>query len=125
MDRIKINGEWYIKEKNAPSVSAELFDPTCYTTRLYETGGYTFEATQILKEDGGIWEDTLTMEITYHSPNFEEYKEHIDNPNWLLGIHKEDKDSLKHVDEGMTAQGLAELKAVIKDLIKVGWLKDK
>jgi len=125
MNRIKINGEWYIKEKNTPSVSAELFDPTCYTARVYETGGQTFEATQLITDYGSIVDDTLSLKITYKDASIYEHTEHIDNTNWLMGIHEGDKDSLKDVDERMTPQGLAELKAVILDLIGIGWLKDK
>ena len=122
-DRIKIDGEWYVKESIADEPSVDIFKPTCYTTRLYETDGYTFKAAQLLKQDGTIWENSLSLEIKYKSSGSKKYREFIDNPNWLLGVHEGEDEALREVDDRMTEQGLAELKAVIKDLIKVDWLK--
>jgi hypothetical protein len=58
MDRIEMNGVWYVKE--TPTQKIE-WDPTCFSGRVYESDLYCFEATQILKDDGTPYKKVVVI----------------------------------------------------------------
>ena len=118
MDRIEINGVWYVKE--TPTQEIE-WDPTCFSGRVYESDLYCFEATQINKDDGTPYEG---CDIGITDKRVKPWKvEHIDNPLWYIGVLNNDPKSMEEANEMFCEQGLNEFKSVIEDLIHIGWVK--
>jgi hypothetical protein len=118
MDRIEMNGVWYVKE--TPTQEIE-WDPTCFNGRVYESDLYCFEATQILKDDGTPYKKGCDIEIT--NKREKPWKtEHIDNPLWYIRVLENHPESMEDANEMFCEQGLNEFKSVIEDLIHIGWI---
>lgn len=100
--------------------SAEL-EVTSYDGRTYETDDYAFEATRILQEDGTPYDDQCSIEVTDKrtKPWKEEY---LDNAHWMIGVLENDSESMVEANTMFNKHGIAEFRAVVRDLINVEWL---
>ena len=119
-DRIKINGEWYVREDHANEIE---LDATAFNGRVYESDLYCFEANQGIGDDGSVF-DECTIEVT--DKREKPWKvEYVDNMNWAVGVLDNNPESMNEAKEMFCAQGLLEFRSVVRDLIKVGWITRK
>lgn len=119
-DRIKINGEWYVRESHADEIE---WDVTLFNGRVYESSLYCFEANQGIGDDGSVF-DECTIEVT--DKREKPWKvEYVDNMNWAVGVLDNNPESMNEAKEMFCAQGLLEFRSVVRDLIKVGWITRK
>ena len=129
MDRIEINGIWYVKEDSSShSVQNDIkvdLEATSFLGRVYESDDYCFEASKIL-DDGGKPYSDVAIELTIKEGNREDWKkDYLDNENWFFGVLDNNPESMQYAKEMFTKQGLAEFRYVIEDLIEIGWLTRK
>jgi hypothetical protein len=125
-DRIKINGEWYVKEQKAEGVNTDPLNliETEYKGRVYESEKYYFKASLIMEDDDISYYDGCSIEFTDKriNPWREDY---FDNESWFFGLLDGNEENLREIPDMMCQQGFDELVYVIKDLIERGWLKRK
>lgn len=129
LERIQINGEWYVREQIVTPVEAiELSDLTFAAECTYETDDYCWTASKIARAHdtpelvgtdyyGGI-------NIKFTSKNTDGVVEYWDNDEWILGVYHNDKKSIKIAKESMSIKGIEIFRQYIKSLIMIGWLKD-
>lgn len=117
-NRIRINGEWYVKEDHTNEIE---WDVTLFNGRVYESSLYCFEVNQGMRDDGGVHED-CSMEVT--DKRKKPWKvEYVDNMNWAVGVLDNNPESMCDAKSMFCSQGLLEFRSVVKDLIKIGWIK--
>lgn len=116
-DRIQIDGVWYVKE-DKPKVD---FNAVEYKGRVYESDLYCFEVEKYKKDDTSYYDD---VSIVFTDKREKPWKKHyVDNNEWLLGVLEDTEGYIDDVKEIMCNQGIAELKAVVDDLLLIGWIK--
>ena len=119
MDRIQINGVWYVRETQEQEII--LDDLTKTLNIIYENENYSWEATRIYKDDGETFYDTFDIEFT--DKRVKPWKTDLwDNNAWMRGILINDPVSLEHLRESVCPQGEAELKAFLTKLKEEEWL---
>ena len=120
MDRIEINGVWYVRENTKEHIE---LDPTHFDGCVVENGNFAFEATRIFKDDGTPYDDSITIEAT--DKRFENRKdwkvEHWDNNEWLRGILKNNPESMKELPE-MGSGDIHFLQTFLQYLTDKNWL---
>lgn len=122
MDRIQINGVWYVRETEQ-NQEIILDDLTQTLNIIYENGNYSWEATRIYKDDGETFYDTFDVEFTDKSgkPWNTEY---WDNMSFLKGVLENDNHSMKLAKESMDDEGIRHFKAFLKYLKEKGWFNN-
>ena len=118
MDRIEINGVWYVKEDQQQEEPIVL-DPTNYHGCIVENDEFAIEATKTLRDDGGYY-DCLDIEFSdkRHKPWKEE---RWDNPAWMNGVLNNEPESLKELPD-IGPKGIKFLQAFLKHLKDKEWL---
>ena len=118
-DRIQIDGVWYIKE--GVDNQAIDFDTVEYKGRVYESNLYCFDVTKIKRDDNGYYDG---VDVKFTDKRTKPWKEdNFDNDRWLLGVLDNKPESIPQAKEMMCEQGIAELKAVVDDLLLIEWIK--
>ena len=120
-DRIQINGIWYVKE-TATKEEPIVLDLTDFIGCSYETSDYAWEATKIYKS---LASDILYdgVDIKFTDKTVTPWKEdHWDNNNWILGIYKNNPESMPDAEESMNTEGIRHFRAFIGQLIDREWL---
>jgi len=129
MDRIQINGEWYVKESTITTQPIEeeiCIEATHCESLIFETDECSFNAHRIYRDDDETFYDGISIEFTDKRPPRDKWKmEYWDNENWFLGILNNNEDSLEHAREILSDKAINELKYVIKQLIERGWIKKR
>lgn len=130
MERIQINGVWYIKETNSEfndfisefNEDQVLYNKSC----LFETNEYLWEAKLMTHKNGkNLYpEGGLFIEFTDKNENYK-HKELWDNTSWMLGVYHNEKDSLIDAADTMDEEGIETFKDFIGHLIELNWLKDE
>ena len=120
MDRIEINGVWYVKE--AIKEHIEL-DPTHYEGYVIENSDFCFEATRIFKDDGTLYDDNCSIECTdKRSSDRKDWEtEHWDNNEWLRGVLKNNPKSMTELGF-MGNENVLFFQAFLQYLTDKGWL---
>ena len=126
MDRVEINGVWYVREDlqpTQPEDSIEL-DPVHTETLTFETNECVFEVDRMYRDDDETFYDGLTVKFTdkRHSDRTEWTEDTWDNDKFLIGVLKNDPEPIESAQESLSKQGISELKCVIRYLINRGWL---
>jgi len=107
MDRIQINGVWYIRETPEEQ---EQVDAVLYQGCVAETEKHCFDATR-LREDS----EEFDIKVTYKKGSRSEWKEDLwDNTNFLKGVFNGDPDALNSLRESIDDE--AEIKYFISFL---------
>jgi len=120
-DRIKIDGDWYIKESTVDKVKIEI-DPTWTRGFVVEDDDYCFEFS-VLDMDNKTAMPTLTFTDKRTKPWKE--PEYWDNPKWLLGVLNGEEQTTDDVGSyHFTDVGLQTVKMVIKLADEKGWLDE-
>jgi hypothetical protein len=125
MDRIEINGVWYVKEeyvKEDKPTKLDLTekDVTFSKSCIYETGDYCWEAVMLSKDNGENFYPDLEIEFTDRKLETTEY---WDNFIWLNHILDGDQVAIEEAKKDMSDQGLEDFIAFLKFLKKENWLK--
>ena len=121
MERILINGDWYVKE----STSEEIVNDYTFTNScILETDNFCFEATRCMKDDNIEYYPDITMDLTKKEGDRKNWKiESWDNPDFLRGILDGDDDCLRDLSE--TVSEPYDIRVFIQmlvDLKEKGWL---
>ena len=122
MDRIEINGVWYVKEEYVKEDKLDLTekDVTFSKSCVYETGDYCWEAVMLSKDNGENFYPDLDIKFTDKDIDTTEY---WDNPFWLNHILDGDQVAIEEARKDMSDQGLEDFTAFLKFLKKENWLK--
>ena len=132
MNRIQINGDWYIKEdqlveiKNVPQNLIDEDDIIHAKSCLYESDNYAWEAMLIRKDDDS---DTYYdgVDIKFTDKRIKPFKEeHWDNISWFIDIYTNfpSGESSLSALESMDINGVQIFREFIGYLIKIGWIKN-
>jgi hypothetical protein len=127
MERIEINGVWYVREDSTPKTQPEdsiHIDATMSQHLIFETDECCFNVHRIYRDDEETFYDDVSIEFTDKRPtNREDWKtEYWDNDRWLIGVLQNDEISLREARESLSEKGISELKYVIRQLIERGWI---
>jgi hypothetical protein len=120
MDRIEINGVWYVKEDKPNKLDLTEKDVTFSKSCIYETDDYCWEAILISKDNGEEFYPDLEIEFTDKKIGTTEY---WNNPLWLDNILNGNKKEIEEAKKDMSDQGLEDFIAFLKFLRKDNWLK--
>lgn len=123
MERIQINGEWYVKEiLPEPDKPVEL-DFAHTESLIYETTKYCFEVSRIYRDDDITFYDGVNIEFTDKRYPREEWKiEYWDNDSFLIGVYENDESCIEDALEIMDQEGVETLQQIVKQLIEKEWL---
>ena len=129
MERIEINGVWYVRESSITNNDDFELDYEIEGFRSeqlhFETKKYCFEIGRMYRDDDETFYDGLTVKFTDKRPEDRNdwIVEDWDNDGFLKGVLQNDREALESARELMDSDGIKELKYIVKQLIKRGWLK--
>ena len=110
-DRVKINGVWYVKETKITKEELDIID---FVGCTYENDKYCWEAT-VLYKDG--------IDIKFTDKRTKPFKEdNWDKNTWLLGVLKNDRDSMTEAREAMDEDGIETFQIFLEYLKGKQWL---
>src|SRR6056297_442055 len=116
MDRIEINGEWYVREKPEDKIDNYAYYFQGY---VYENEICMFEATSV-----DVGEDVTIKFINKKNKGVNGWKEEFfDNPTWMVNVYEGDVESIKNVEEIMSNDIVKIFKQFLGFLIEKSWLK--
>ena len=124
MERIQINGEWYVKETTPEVVKSVELDFTHTESLIVETTKYCFEVSRIYRDDditfyGGI-DIQFTDKRSADRTNWIE--EYWDNNSFYIGVYENDESCIEDALELMDQEGITILQQIVKQLIEKEWL---
>ena len=124
MERIEINGEWYVKESSTNKTEDSIcIDPILTEHILFETEECVFDVSRMYRDDEETFYDGVSIEFTDKRKSYADWKEELwDNDRWLIGVLQNDEEPLASARESLSEKGISELKYVIKQLVKRGWI---
>jgi len=124
-NRIKIGDEWYVKESSINKTEDSIhIDATMSQHIIFETDECCFNVSRIYRDDEETFYDDVSIEFTDKRKNYKDWKEESwDNDRWLIGVLQDDEESLNSARESLSEKGISELKYVVKQLVKRGWIK--
>lgn len=119
MNRIQINGIWYVPENSQDVVEIEPDREECYTV---ENSDFYFKAIRIFDQEQNSFFDDIDIHFIDKRPNKPKQKDTWDNNDWMIGILKGDDASMEDLPD-IGRSGLATLKAFLQFLVDKDWLK--
>ena len=123
MERIQINGEWYVKETSSETVESVELDFTHTESLIYETTKYCFEVSRIYRDDDITFYDGVNIEFIDKRYPREEWKtEYWDNDSFIIGVYENDESCIEDALETMDNEGVKTLQQIVKQLIEKEWL---
>ena len=123
MERIQVNGEWYVKETHPELVESVELDFTHTESLIYETTKYCFEVSRIYRDDDITFYNGINIEFTDKRYPREEWKtEYWDNDLFIIGVYENDESCIEDALETMDNEGVKTLQQIAKQLIEKEWL---
>lgn len=119
MDRIQINGIWYVPENSQDVVVIEPDREECYTV---ENSDFYFKAIRIFDQEENLFFDDIDIHFIDKRPNKPKQQDTWDNNDWMIGILKGDDASMQDLPD-IGRSGLATLRAFLQYLVDKNWLK--
>ena len=119
MNRIQINGIWYVPENSQDVVVIEPDREECYTI---ENSDFYFKAIRIFDQEENSFFDDIDIHFIDKRPNKPKQQDTWDNNDWMIGILKNDDASMEDLPD-IGRSGLATLKAFLQFLVDKDWLK--
>ena len=119
MNRIQINGIWYVPENSQDVVEIEPDREECYTV---ENSDFYFKAIRIFDQEENSFFDDIDIHFIDKRPNKPKQKDTWDNNDWMIGVLKGDEASMEDLPD-IGRSGLATLKAFLQFLVDKDWLK--
>jgi hypothetical protein len=114
-NRIKINGEWYVREANFDVKERKPIEPIMYRGCSVETDDYLWEV-EILDKYSAVGVSFTDKTV---DPNI---KEHWDNDVWLIGVRDGNPESIRLAKQVMNDKGIEDFRNMLHHLTYVGWL---
>jgi hypothetical protein len=123
MDRIQINGVWYVREDLNQVLEEEReMDLTFSQICTYETDEYCWEAMRIYKDEKTFFPD-IDIKFTDKTDPKPWREEHWDNNAWMKGVLNEDPESIFEAKNSMNDKGISDFREFLKKLVEHEWLK--
>ena len=119
MNRIQINGIWYVPENSQDVVVIEPDREECYTI---ENSDFYFKAIRIFDQEENSFFDDIDIHFIDKRPNKPKQQDTWDNNDWMIGILKNDDASMEDLPD-IGRSGLATLRAFLQFLVDKDWLK--
>ena len=119
MNRIQINGIWYVPENSQDVVVIEPDREECYTV---ENSDFYFKAIRIFDQEENSFFDNIDIHFIDKRPNKPKQQDTWDNNDWMIRILKNDDASMEDLPD-IGRSGLATLKAFLQFLVDKDWLK--
>ena len=119
MDRVEINGVWYVREDSLQHEEIEM-ELTHTESLLFENNDRLFEATRIFNDNGDLYSGFYITYINKTLCKSIRDEEVWDNEKYLLSI-VDNKDTFDDFCINISTQGARELRLFIKKLIERGW----
>ena len=119
MNRIQINGIWYVPENSQDVVVIEPDREECYTV---ENSDFYFKAIRIFDHEQNSFFDDIDIHFIDKRPNKPKQQDTWDNNDWMIGVLKNDDASMEDLPD-IGRSGLATLKAFLQFLVDKDWLK--
>lgn len=119
MDRIQVNGVWYVKEENQSSFNTEniFYSRVC----VYETNEWFIKA-EFYSDDDQL-ENVFSGCYIEFENKITGLKDDSENENWFFGILNNDPESMEEANRIFDADGLELFKSFLNHLININWLK--
>jgi hypothetical protein len=116
-DRIQIDGVWYVRETVA--LAPIKLNPTEFEGIIVEDNYFCFEATRILRDSGGYYDD---INIKFTDKRIKPWKEeNWDNNIWMKGVLNNEPVSFEELPD-MGSDGIRFLQAFLQYLTDKKWL---
>ena len=119
MNRIQINGIWYVPENSQDVVVIEPDREECYTV---ENSDFYFKAIRIFDQEENSFFDNIDIHFIDKRPNKPKPQDTWDNNDWMIRILENDDASREDLPD-IGRSGLATLKAFLQFLVDKDWLK--
>lgn len=119
MNRIQINGIWYVPENSQDVVLIEPDREECYTV---ENSDFYFKAIRIFDQEEDSFFDNIDIHFIDKRPNKPKDQETWDSNDWMIGVLKGDDASMEELPD-IGRSGLATLRAFLQFLVDKDWLK--
>ena len=119
MNRIQINGIWYVPENSQDVVVIEPDREECYTV---ENSDFYFKAIRIFDQEENSFFDNIDIHFIDKRPNKPKQQDTWDNNDWMIRILENDDASMEDLPD-IGRSGLATLKAFLQFLVDKDWLK--
>jgi hypothetical protein len=119
MDRIQINGIWYVPENSQDVVVIEPDREECYTI---ENSDFCFKAIRFFDQENNSFFDDIDIHFIDKRYNKPKDQETWDNNDWMIGVLKGDEASMVELPD-IGRSGLATLRAFLQYLVDKDWLK--
>jgi hypothetical protein len=119
MDRIKINGIWYVPENSQDVVIIEPDREECYTI---ENSDFYFKAIRFFDQENNSFFDDIDIHFIDKRYNKPKEQDTWDNNDWMIGVLKGDEASMVELPD-IGRSGLATLRAFLQYLVDKDWLK--
>ena len=119
MNRIQINGIWYVPENSQDVVVIEPDREECYTV---ENSDFYFKAIRLFDQEQNSFFDDIDIHFIDKRPNKPKDQEIWDSNDWMIGVLKGDDASMEELPD-IGRSGLATLKAFLQFLVDKDWLK--
>jgi hypothetical protein len=121
MDRIEINGVWYVREDSIAEEEIKDLDITEFDGCLYESDKYCWEATRMKGYDNEYFDD---IDIKFTDKRIKPWiEENWDNNFWMRGVLLDKKDDMLEADKSMCKKGVADFKQFLQILKEKGWFQ--
>jgi len=119
MNRIEINGVWYVKEDTLKKKHIEI-DPTHFEGCIVENDEFCFEATRINNDKGSFYD---TIDIKFTDKRVKPWKEdHWDGNLWMKGVLNNEPDSLEALSNDLESEDIRFFQAFLQYLTDKKWL---
>lgn len=118
MNRIELNGVWYVKEDTTPK-PLNVNNVTFYKSCVHETNEYFWEAILISKDEGKNFYDSLDIAFRNKETEVEEF---WNNPVWLHSMLRGEPLEMLQAREDMSPGGIEEFRSFLKLLKEINWL---
>jgi len=119
MDRIQINGIWYVPENSQDVVVIEPDREECYTI---ENSDFYFKAIRFFDQENNSFFDDIDINFIDKRYNKPKEQDTWDNNDWMIGVLKGDEASMVELPD-IGRSGLATLRAFLQYLVDKDWLK--
>jgi len=125
MERIQVNGVWYVREEKQNYLDNDMLSYT--KTCMYETDRFSFEAILITDIDGNPYFKTDTgLYINFIDKRTRPFIEETwDNPTYFLELYHNQKDALIEASDSMDEEGIELFQQFIGKLIEMKWIGEE
>lgn len=119
MERININGVWYVREDSIQENRRDNIEIYDYIGCECDTSNYSWEAIRLYKDNSETFYEDISIKFTDKRKKEDDY---WDNNNFLKGILENDPESMKALRDSLDDNGVEDFKIFLSVLKEKGWL---